>query len=346
MNELISIVVPIYNVEKYLDRCLNSIVNQTYNNLEIILVDDGSTDSCAEICDRWAENDYRIKVIHKVNAGLGMARNTGIENANGQYVCFFDSDDYVDLSIVEKSLSTIKKFGSDIVVFGFSYVETDGSINKMNVESQMEYYTDNQVQEIFLPGIMSSDGSVSEIRNLQLSACFSMFSADLINKSGWKFVSEREIISEDIYSLLMLYSHVKSVAVLKESLYYYCENADSLTRTYRKDRFQKNKLCFKECLVLCDKYKYPQIVKDKCACSFIGNSIAALKQAVFLSKRKKDALEYIKEILNDDLFHKTILKEINNESRLKVKLFFKIIIHKCYRLCYLLVLLNKPTQKK
>ena len=87
---LVSVVLPIYNVEKYMDRCINSIINQTYKNLEIILVDDGSPDNCPQKCDDWGIKDSRIKVVHKKNAGLGMARNTGIENATGDYICFID----------------------------------------------------------------------------------------------------------------------------------------------------------------------------------------------------------------------------------------------------------------
>lgn len=85
---LVSIVLPIYNVEKYLDRCIESVINQTYRNLEILLVDDGSPDDCPQKCEEWAKKDGRIKVIHKANAGLGYARNTGIENASGEYICF------------------------------------------------------------------------------------------------------------------------------------------------------------------------------------------------------------------------------------------------------------------
>ena len=92
---LVSIVIPIYKSEKYLDECIRSIVEQSYRNLEIWLVDDGSPDACPRICDEWAQKDSRIHVIHKKNAGSGMARNTGMENATGEYICFFDSDDYL-----------------------------------------------------------------------------------------------------------------------------------------------------------------------------------------------------------------------------------------------------------
>ena len=104
MNELISVIVPIYKVEAYLDECVQSIVNQTYRNLEIILVDDGSPDNCPEMCDEWARKDLRIKVIHKANAGAAAARNTAIDQAKGDYLGFVDGDDYIAENMFEEML--------------------------------------------------------------------------------------------------------------------------------------------------------------------------------------------------------------------------------------------------
>ena len=101
MNPLISVVVPIYNVEKYLERCVESLRSQTYENLEIILVDDGSPDGCPAICDAYVKKDARIQVIHQVNAGLSRARNAGIDIAGGEYIAFVDSDDYVAPDFIE-----------------------------------------------------------------------------------------------------------------------------------------------------------------------------------------------------------------------------------------------------
>ena len=118
MDEIITIIVPVYNVEKYLERCTQSLVNQTYQNIEIILVDDCSTDSSPEICDRLAQTDNRIKVIHKEkNEGLGFARNTGIENASGDYILFIDSDDYFDLNTCEITKAKLEESGADICCF-------------------------------------------------------------------------------------------------------------------------------------------------------------------------------------------------------------------------------------
>ena len=113
-NELISVIVPVYNVEKYLERCLESIINQTYKNLEIILVDDGSTDSSCEICDKYRDLDSRIKVIHKPNGGVSSARNVGIEMARGAYIGFVDSDDWIALNMYEILYSMIKTYNTQI----------------------------------------------------------------------------------------------------------------------------------------------------------------------------------------------------------------------------------------
>ena len=95
----LSVVIPVYNVEKYLDKCVESIVNQTFKDLEIILVDDGSTDESGKMCDEWTEKDTRIKAIHKINGGLSSARNAGIKQAKGEYISFIDSDDFVELDM-------------------------------------------------------------------------------------------------------------------------------------------------------------------------------------------------------------------------------------------------------
>ena len=129
-NPLVTVIVPVYKVEPYLRRCLDSIVNQTYKNLEIILIDDGSPDNCGVICDEYAENDKRIKVIHKENGGVSRARNEGINVARGEYIAFVDSDDYIEPDLVEKSCIAVEKSGSDFLKFGIyeEYYKSNGEL--------------------------------------------------------------------------------------------------------------------------------------------------------------------------------------------------------------------------
>lgn len=126
-QDLISIIVPIYNVESYVEQCIASLTAQSYERIEIILVDDGSTDSCPEICDGWAEKDSRITVIHKQNGGLSDARNTGIEVARGDFLMFIDGDDYVFPTMCKSMLQTACEFQADIVVSNFVYIYPDGT---------------------------------------------------------------------------------------------------------------------------------------------------------------------------------------------------------------------------
>lgn len=128
MKTLITIVVPVYNVEKYLNKCVESIVNQTYENLEIILVDDGSPDNCPQMCDEWAKKDCRIKVVHKKNGGLSSARNAGIDAMTGDYVLFIDSDDYIELNMAEIMYTNIIKDNYDVCVCNNSHTDKNYNI--------------------------------------------------------------------------------------------------------------------------------------------------------------------------------------------------------------------------
>ena len=132
MDELISVIVPVYNVEKYLERCVKSIQNQTYKKLEIILVDDGSPDNCGKMCDEYAESDSRIRVIHKANGGLSDARNVGIEASKGDYLMFIDSDDWIDEKMVEVLYHTLNQYEADIAECSYRNLYADCIIEETN----------------------------------------------------------------------------------------------------------------------------------------------------------------------------------------------------------------------
>lgn len=158
-NSLISVIVPVYNVEKYLDRCVRSIVNQSYSKLEIILVDDGSPDECPKICDEWKKKDKRIRVIHKINGGLSDARNAGLAVATGEYIAFVDSDDWVDLKLYQTLLDALERTDSDIAcckvakVWDESYIDnlesTSGELELYDTECALtELIMDQKIQQI------------------------------------------------------------------------------------------------------------------------------------------------------------------------------------------------------
>ena len=128
MNTKVSVIIPVYKVEDYLDECLESVVKQTYKNIEVILIDDGSTDNCPHMWDDWACKDERIKVVHKQNSGLSAVRNKGVEIAGGEYILFVDSDDYIAESTIEKTVAVALENEADIVCFGVFRVNHNGEI--------------------------------------------------------------------------------------------------------------------------------------------------------------------------------------------------------------------------
>lgn len=156
MGDKISVIVPIYKVEDYLHRCVDSIINQTYTNLEIILVDDGSPDNCPMICDEYAEKDSRIRVVHKKNGGLSDARNAGLAIATGEYIMFIDSDDFVDIEMMESMMKNMVDNNVDMVVCNIKYVYEDREVVKYNqsdrildrYEAMEEYLKDGIVQAV------------------------------------------------------------------------------------------------------------------------------------------------------------------------------------------------------
>ena len=338
IKKLVTVVVPVYNVQHYLDRCLVSIVNQSYQELEIILVDDGSTDGSGILCDDWAQKDSRITVIHKKNAGLGMARNTGIDHASGQYICFFDSDDYIDAYTIEHAVELAEKELAQIVVFGMVSVDFHGRVVQRAIpESQKTCYRSNEVLEELLPSILQPAIRDPKTRNLRLSACSCLFLQDLIDQNKWKFVTEREIISEDVYSLLDLYRYVKAAAVLQEALYYYCENAASLTHSYRADRYERNKYFYNACIRLCERGNYPEVVKKSCMSPFLGNTIAALKQEAEPGRGISTSVAGIRNILCDALLQQVLSEKRHDPQTFPMKLLFWVMRKKWIRACYLLL---------
>ena len=335
---LVTVVLPIYNVEKYLDRCMESIVNQTWRNLEIIMVDDGSPDKCPEMCDKWAKKDGRIRVIHKQNQGQGIARNDAIEIARGEYICFVDSDDYLSVETIEKSCILAQKENADLIVFGFNTVDKNGNVTKSFQPCAVpESYNGNSVTDDFLPEYIAPDPHKKGLRKFYMSSCFSLYSMQLIRNSGWRFVSERTIISEDVYSLIRLMPHVKKVSVLPKALYCYCENSESFSRYYKAGRYEKIKHFYIECIKLCNDLGYSKDVIHRVSKPYIAYTIATLKQESAAPITEKEKKITIKSIIDDDVLQRVLRENKNDYVSISRKALYFAIRNKLYGLCWLLL---------
>lgn len=223
--ELVSIVVPIYNVEQYLEKCVESICRQTYENLEIILVNDGSPDQCGQMCEEYAKKDNRIKVIHKKNGGLSDARNSGVKLATGKYLLFVDSDDYIAKDLVEKTVTVAEKNNCDMVLYDYYYVEPD------NVEIRSTIVPANKVI------------SLEQEHTLLLaatSACAKLFNREFYVKANCPF--PQGIYFEDLATTSIFFMRAKRVFYLKEPLYYYINRENSIMTGKNFEKSSHDKL--------------------------------------------------------------------------------------------------------
>ena len=223
MDDLISIIVPIYNIERYVHRCIDSIIDQTYKNLEIILIDDGSSDSSGLVCDSYAKKDDRIKVIHKENAGLGFARNSGLDIASGKYIAFIDGDDYIGPSRIEKMYTLIKETYTDTCIAGYTKKYSNRQVIHTNVCCGSVFRDD--VKEQILPRMCGADPHGKDY--IEMSVCMLLLSNEIIQQNHLRFVSEREYVSEDLVFDFDYYPLSKGVCISDIVDYYYCDNAGS-----------------------------------------------------------------------------------------------------------------------
>lgn len=214
-NELISIIVPVYNVERYLEKCVNSIINQTYKNLEIILVDDGATDSSGNMCDELAKSDNRIKVYHKENGGLSDARNYGVERATGDYIGFVDSDDYIDSEMYEELYEAIKKENVDVVECNLKIIYPD-RVELFTEQKYYNVYTKQEYLEEYL-----------KIEKIFGSACVRLIKSDIAKKL--KFPVGK--LYEDTYYAYDLIEKVDRYVIMNNPYYNYLMRENSITNT-------------------------------------------------------------------------------------------------------------------
>ncbi|MBQ8001189.1 MAG: glycosyltransferase family 2 protein [Ruminococcus sp.] len=331
LNPLVSVVIPIYNVEDYLDKCIESVVCQTYSNLEIILVDDGATDSCPQICDKWSIKDSRIKVVHKKNAGLGMARNTGIDNANGDYILFFDSDDTVDKDTVRKCLDCAEATGASVVAFYGCDVFDDGRVIKKDIPDCKRVFVGEEVQNEFLPGLFSYTFG------LGVSSCMKMFNLKVLKASSVRFKSEREIISEDAFFAMEFFSEVSVAAILPECLYYYYKRCNSLTKTYKADRMQKNNIFLSRCLDCIREKHLPAKVSHHITVRYHLYSFEAMKQIQMSDLPKSEKKEKLLKAFSDEVLLSTLNKEVLSLHSKSLRLFFSLLKLRMYGICRLLI---------
>lgn len=216
MEELVSVIIPVYNVEGYLDKCIDSVTQQSYKNIEIILVDDGSTDLSGELCDKWAEKDDRIRVIHKINGGQSSARNRGIVSSRGNFLTFIDSDDYVSEKYIEVLLALLKKYDADISIAQLNNVYLFDKGEKTETESE------EKSKEIEISPCEAIQLMLTE-KGVPVSANAKLYKRDLFNNISFP---EGKLF-EDLFTTYKLFYKATKLAVSNKKIYNYLIRNDS-----------------------------------------------------------------------------------------------------------------------
>lgn len=317
MQPLLSIIVPIYNVEQYLDRCIQSILNQTYQNLEILLVDDGATDCSGAIADSYAAKDKRIKVFHKENGGLSDARNYGLEHVTGDYILFIDSDDFIVNIMCERLITVASSNNADIVSCNY-YIyrgDDDISIHTMSVQDDKRTFTGMDMLRYYL--LKTEPFDLNVVWN-------KIFKLDLFNGvEPVRFPKGR--VQEDNFTIFRLFLNANSIVTVNEPLYYYVQRAGSImanfTRRFMIDTIESHMYMSDYLMNHCSSVKNELQL-------YLLNSYVELSRRVCANKCKKECndllIQYKHYVLDHtaDTSHNPLWKCKQYIKRLLVKLYY------------------------
>lgn len=303
-NELISVIVPIYNVEKYLEKCIITIINQTYKDIEIILVNDGSTDNSNDICEKYRKLDKRIKYIKKDNGGLSSARNVGIDNSCGEYLVFVDSDDYIADTMIEKLYNSIKLTNTDISICGYFEFFDDGKFGKGIVESDLHLLEQNKCFDYMVRG-----------------------QASLLMIVSWNKLYKKKVfdslrfpvgkIHEDEFVAHKIYDNVGKISIVNECLYFYRKREGSIMTMEKLNNRLDASEAFLERLEYFYKNKY-----NFCYEAFFLVSVSYMADT-YLSSKKMTDVE--KERYGNLLFcYKNLWNRKKHVKSMKRKIFINL----------------------
>lgn len=317
-NDLISIIIPIYKVEKYINECLDSILNQTYTKLEILLIDDGSPDESGLICDKYASKDNRIKVIHKKNEGVSSARNTGLDLSNGKYVCFVDADDFIEKNFCEKMLNTLKKHNADCVACGYN------RIYKRKKEKIIEKEGYELNKEEFLKKLLLVQSG--------LGFCHTkIWKRSVINEIRF---NEDLKVGEDALFCIEVGKNLEKFYMLNDSLYNYRYNENSVVREFDEHYVDK----YLKAMKITKKYIERNYQNDEKVCERVNNYISYHLLLVIINycMNPKNGLNFLeqskktKEVCNITEFKEAIEKTNYCGFSITRKITIFTLKHKLY----------------
>lgn len=314
-EELISVIVPIYNVEQYLEKCIESIISQTYKNLQIILIDDGSNDKSGKICNKYAEKDKRIVVIHKENAGVSEARNTGLDNAKGEWITFVDADDWIEEEYCQRLYNLVIETNSDVALCGYNRV-VGTKKEKINYDGTIESCT--------------SEDYLKKALNPQTG--FGFGAMKFIKKSiiHNKFCKEL-VVCEDALFNIELSKTVKKAILVKENLYNYRMNNESVVKKYDDNYADKYLYAVKKIKKYLEGQRYDkEIMQNYYNFAAFHVLLIAVNYCYNPNNKNKNSRKLLKDVCNEPEFFEGIKKSNYDNISLTRKITLFTIKHKIY----------------
>lgn len=339
MKPLVSIIVPIYNTQKYIRTCVESLCTQTLRNIEVILVNDGSTDDCPNIIEELAKQDSRIKAIHKKNGGLFSARNEGLKHATGKYIGFVDSDDWVDKTMLDKLFNKAEKYSCEIVRCGY-YNYLDGEAIQKDFNPIREgLYTHEQIINDIIPSMLGKSPKIQNKNDTVFgSVCLCIFLKEFMDNNNLRFDNTK--MYEDVIFCINSFVLATSVVCFNEPLYYYRSNNSSLQNSYNPNKwdiglylYNKKKHFVKEHNLLND-------CSDRVALNLISIArMAIVNECVPANKNGyKSKIMNIKVICN----HEEVRHSINSIYKFRLGKRFRLTVFLMkFKLVYIIYAIYK-----
>lgn len=321
---LISIIVPVYNVEKFLSQCLDSLINQSYENIEIVLVNDESPDKSIEIIEKYAALDSRIKYITQKNTGLSGARNTGIEIASGEYLMFVDSDDWLNLETCSFLISKINEENYDVLFWSYAREYENASLKKNVLEADTKFYdNDSQKLHIRFFGLVECELQNPENADSIVTACMKLYKSSIIKDNKISFVDTKLIGTEDALFNCHYFYFVKKAFYAHQHFYHYRrDNLESLTSVNKPNLHHQWNTLFSLMADIIDKFnldaRYRIALNNRIALSIIGLGINEMNASYGLVRK----FHNLKRVLKSDLHRKSYKDLTLKYFPLHWKLFF------------------------
>ncbi len=335
---MISVIIPCYKCGDTLETCVNSILRQTYTNLEILLIDDGSPDLTGGLCDRLAREDRRIVVFHQENKGLVGAWKRGLREARGKYIVFVDSDDWIEETAIEQLYTKMTQFDAEIVVGGIVLDYKDGRKAYHDNMIKEGLYDRSDIERSILPCFYHCTTQM-ESRALILSRCGKIFEKELLLKNYQLFDENVSYGEDDMTTFISVLSAERLYCFKGYFPYHYCRNAESMIGKYDPDGYKKCFMLHKKLIEIAEQNQY--LYTEQLKIHFLENCIVNIKKSMHRNKQDslRNFLKNIECMMNSaelqDAFK--CCKDVIKQYGIKERLFIELLEKKCYLLCIFMV---------